>query len=58
MQNLRVPKTWGLILLGINEMIGSRACLRTFVGAYRSGTALESNQFPQIISYIFKKELI
>lgn len=30
------------ILLGTNKMIGNRTCLRPKVGAYRSGTVLES----------------
>lgn len=36
-------------------MIGIRTCLRCNIGAYRSGTVLESNQFPQSSLLIFKR---
>jgi len=46
-----------LVLLGKTEMIGSRTCPRHNVEAYRSGTVLESNQFPQSL-FEFLNELL
>jgi cytidyltransferase-like protein len=39
-------------------MIDNRTCPRLYVGAYRSGTVLESNQFPQSFILIFKRNLL
>ena len=52
-----LQKKKGLLLGKNNEMIGNRTC-PTQRSAYRSGTVLESNQFPQSILFNFQTNVL